>query len=172
MNDYGNSEPYPEDDENRIRIIEAAQRRVSVPGTILQWFGLISVFLTVIVLATAVAAPDVLFKWQYDMQADMMNKQPPQNRQPMPPYEEFVKTQQMWNVASGVLQLIGGVFIFIGGAKMKTLHGYGFGIASAILAIIPCNICCCIGAVFGIWALVVLLNSDVKLAFTKVAAGE
>jgi hypothetical protein len=172
MNDYGTGEQFPEEDDNRIRLIEAAQGRVSVPGTILQWFGLVSVFLTVISLAMMVAAPDVMFKWQYDMQVDMMNKQPAEKRQALPPYEDFVKSQQILNGGFGVLSLIGGIVIFIGGAKMKSLHGYGLGIASAILAIIPCNACCCIGAPFGIWALVVLLNADVKLAFSKVAAGD
>jgi hypothetical protein len=43
-------------------------------------------------------------------------------------------------------------------------------VTGSILSIIPCtNSCCCIGTPLGIWALVVLLNSDVKLAFSRSA---
>jgi hypothetical protein len=165
MTDYGDSPS--SGDDNDSRWYEAARERVRTPGTILQWFGLISVFLTVIGLVLVVAAPKLAFKGLYDLQADLNKNQPAQNQQPLPPFDEWVKTQQLTNGVAGVLQLVGSVLIFLGGAKMKALQSYGLALAGSILAIIPCNACCCIGAPFGIWALVVLLNADVKLAFTR-----
>ena len=169
MNDYGAGERYPDEFGDRDDWYEMARARVRTPGTILQWFGLISVFLTVISLAVMLINPDAMFRWQYDFQADLNAKQPPENRQPMPPYEEFVKSQTMINVPAGILQLIGSVIIFYGGSQMKQLRGYGWAIAASVLSIIPCNCCCCLGAPFGIWSLAVLMNSDVKLAFSRAA---
>jgi hypothetical protein len=56
--------------------------------------------------------------------------------------------------------------IFFGAMKMKKLESYGLAMTAAILSLIPClSICCILGIPFGIWALVVLLNADVKAAF-------
>jgi ABC-type proline/glycine betaine transport system permease subunit len=50
---------------------------------------------------------------------------------------------------------------------MRQLKGRGLAIAGAILAMIPLFTCCCcvIGLPVGIWALVVLMNAEVKAAF-------
>lgn len=83
--------------------------------------------------------------------------------------------QQMLNMTSGVSGLFGaviglviaGVMIF-GAMKMRNLQLWGFSLAAAILAIIPCFGCCClIGMPIGIWATVILFDADVKAAFTN-----
>jgi hypothetical protein len=53
------------------------------------------------------------------------------------------------------------------GLQMRQLKGRGLAIAGAILAMIPCftGCCCVIGLPVGIWALVVLMNAEVKAAF-------
>jgi hypothetical protein len=49
---------------------------------------------------------------------------------------------------------------------MMKLRNRSLAIAASILAIVPCcDICCPIGIPVGIWALVVLLNDEVKRAF-------
>lgn len=56
--------------------------------------------------------------------------------------------------------------VLFAGLKMKNLESYGISMAGAIVAIIPClSPCCIVGIPFGIWALVVLLNDEVKTAF-------
>lgn len=55
--------------------------------------------------------------------------------------------------------------IFFGALKMKDLQSYGLAMTAAILSLVPCFSICCLGIPFGIWALVVLLNKDVKNAF-------
>jgi hypothetical protein len=57
--------------------------------------------------------------------------------------------------------------IFLGAFKMKHLESYGFAVAAAILAAIPClsSPCFALGMPFGIWALVVLMRQDVADAF-------
>ncbi|MCK5379669.1 MAG: hypothetical protein KAJ78_09700 [Acidobacteria bacterium] len=70
-----------------------------------------------------------------------------------------------FTVVMGVFTLVGAALIFYGAMKMKDLQGYGLAMTAAILSLIPCFSICCIGIPFGIWALVVLLNQDVKSAF-------
>ena len=160
MNDYG---------DDRGRWFQAARQRVQAPGLLLQIFGIISLFLSVLNLALLVAAPEVALKGWYDAMANMQKNQP--GAQPLPPFEDWVKSQRMIMIITGVLQLAGSVVMFLGGTKMKQLQGYGLAMAGSIMATIPLctNQCCCISLPFGIWALAVLLNPDVKLAFTRSA---
>jgi hypothetical protein len=61
--------------------------------------------------------------------------------------------------------LIGGLILF-GAMKMRQLSNWGLSLAATILAMIPClSPCCCLGLPIGIWALVVLLDNNVKLSF-------
>lgn len=166
MNDYGASDRYPEGNEGPESWFEMARQRVQTPGSLLKWFGIISLSVAVLSLIVVMVDPDTLFKRLYDFQADMIKKNP-QNQQKLPPYEEFVKTQTTQSLISNIVSMVASFFIIFGGMKMKQLQGYGMAIAGSILAILPCNCCCCIGAIPGIWALVVLLNSDVKLAFVR-----
>ena len=69
-------------------------------------------------------------------------------------------------VFSAVWMVFGGVVIF-GALKMKALQSYGLAMTAAIVAMLPCTSgwCCLLGLPLGIWALVVLMNNDVKAAF-------
>ena len=57
--------------------------------------------------------------------------------------------------------------IAVGAFKMMKLESYGFAVAAAILSIIPClsSPCFVLGVPFGIWALFVLMDADVKAGF-------
>lgn len=56
-------------------------------------------------------------------------------------------------------------FVLAGARKMKNLESYGMAMAAAIVAMLPCSGCCLLGLPFGIWALIVLADADVKAAF-------
>jgi hypothetical protein len=60
--------------------------------------------------------------------------------------------------------------IIVGANKMRNLDSYGLAVAAAILSVIPCisSPCIVLGMPFGIWALVVLMNDDVRNAFSDV----
>lgn len=58
-----------------------------------------------------------------------------------------------------------GVFVIIAGLQMRKLKGHGLALAAAIKTVTPCLSCCCYGLPIGIWALVVLLNAEVRAAF-------
>ncbi|HZT82465.1 MAG TPA: hypothetical protein VFA26_19710 [Gemmataceae bacterium] len=68
-------------------------------------------------------------------------------------------------VARGGVGIVLGALITIGAVRMKRLESHGWGLASAILALIPCTPCCLLGLPVGIWALVALNRPEVKDAF-------
>lgn len=77
--------------------------------------------------------------------------------------------QMMGGTFGLVINFIGIVMaavIFMGASKMRKLESYGLAMAVSIIAMIPCiSPCCLIGLPIGIWALVVLLDPNVKAAF-------
>jgi hypothetical protein len=56
-------------------------------------------------------------------------------------------------------------FVLLGAIKMFRLQSFGIALASAIIAMLPCQCCCVLGLPFGIWALVVLNKPEVKSQF-------
>ena len=78
----------------------------------------------------------------------------------------FIEANAGFSIGRGLLELAMSILVFIGALKMKRLESYSFSMASAILALIPCTSpCCLLGIPFGIWALVVLSDGNVKMAF-------
>ena len=68
--------------------------------------------------------------------------------------------------APSILAVVVSAVVLFGALKMMRLQNYGWAMAAAILAVIPClSPCCCLGIPFGIWALVVLSKPEVKAAF-------
>lgn len=65
------------------------------------------------------------------------------------------------------LNVLGAAVILLGGVQLLRLRGRGLGIASSVLAMIPCfsSCACVLGIPIGIWALVTLGRADVKAAF-------
>jgi hypothetical protein len=72
-------------------------------------------------------------------------------------------------VGLGLVNILGSVLMILAGIKMRALRAYTLSVFAAVLSAIPCvsvSSCpCVLGLVAGIWALVVLLNADVKAAF-------
>jgi hypothetical protein len=65
--------------------------------------------------------------------------------------------------------LVCSIVAFYGALKMRSLESYSLAMTSAILSIIPCisSACCILGLPFGIWALVVISNREVRDAFKR-----
>ncbi len=63
-------------------------------------------------------------------------------------------------------QLAMAAIVFVGTGHMRQLRNYGFAVAAAIIACIPCiGPCFVLSIPFGIWALVVLFDPAVRAAF-------
>ena len=80
-------------------------------------------------------------------------------------FMQIFNAMQGGGIFMNIINIAVSGFIFYGGLQMKDLKGYGLSMGAAIVAIIPCFACCCIGLPAGIWALVVLMRDDVKAAF-------
>lgn len=82
--------------------------------------------------------------------------------------QEFIERNLSGPQGAGlnvVALLVSGVMLY-GGWQMKNLEQWGFALAAAILAAIPCmSPCCCLSTPVGIWALVVLNNPAIKSSF-------
>ena len=71
-------------------------------------------------------------------------------------------------MVGNVLPLVMNLVIIIGAVHMMRLKSYSSAMTAAVLAVIPlCSPCVVLGIPFGIWALVVLSNADVKAAFRE-----
>lgn len=71
-------------------------------------------------------------------------------------------------IVISVLMAVAAVLIIVGGVKMMNMSSYPLAVIAAILSMVPCVTClgCCgLGQAVGIWALVVLLNEDVRSGF-------
>jgi hypothetical protein len=65
-----------------------------------------------------------------------------------------------------LLTLLLGIVTLLAGVKMLQRRAYGLVMTGVILGMIPClSGCCCIGLPFGIWALIVLSNPEVRNSF-------
>ncbi len=70
--------------------------------------------------------------------------------------------------SEGVLGLVSAILAIIAGVRMLSLKSYGFAVFASVLVAIPCiscSGCCGVGEGIGIWALVILMNEEVKAAF-------
>jgi hypothetical protein len=89
----------------------------------------------------------------------------------MPPEaERFLKTYlttlEPLSLPLNLLTLLLGIVTLLAGVKMLQRRAYGLVMTGVILGMIPClSGCCCIGLPFGIWALIVLSNPEVRNSF-------
>jgi hypothetical protein len=136
------------DEGDRGGLVESARAQVAGPGTALA----VTAWLTIVlgVLGIAIGA------------AGMAGAVPPRNRDPNQPVESVIQGLMIvgWNA-----------MVLFGVNQMKDLRSRGWGIAAAVMSIIPCCSCCILGIPFGIWALIVLNRSDVIDGYRAAARG-
>jgi hypothetical protein len=65
----------------------------------------------------------------------------------------------------GVVSLALSGLVTYAGWQMRQLRGWTLSMAGAIIAMLPCSGCCLLGLPIGIWAVVVLIDQEVKRAF-------
>ena len=71
-------------------------------------------------------------------------------------------------VVFGVIGIIVGGVVIFGATKMMKLENHALAMTAAVIAMVPCiSPCCILGLPFGIWALTVLNDANVKAAFSK-----
>ncbi len=70
------------------------------------------------------------------------------------------------SLVTGLLGVASGGVVIAGAMSMMSLRRYPLAVAASVLAMLPLvSPCCFLGLPFGIWSLVVLLQSDVRAGF-------
>lgn len=70
-----------------------------------------------------------------------------------------------------IIGLLISAFVTYAGLQMRGLRSWSVGMTGAILAMLPCGPCCVLGLPMGIWAILVLIDEEVKRAFGGGAPG-
>jgi hypothetical protein len=148
----------------------SAASRTSVPGILLLIVGVVNLL-----------ASFGLFVYMFfflsvpveELERQMENN-PQQRKQLEDLKKEGYTIQQIKNMGatmlgvSGGLTLLAALLTLLGGICLYSHRGYALAVIGAILAAIPClspSGCCLLGNIVGVWAVVVLMNPDVKAAF-------
>lgn len=158
------------DDAPRRRVdLEAARRKVALPAIFLILFGTVGFVLGLAILVGSVAAPDAIMNAYVDAFQPIIEGQPPskQRDEQLEQMAQLRKTRMDTPLnlgLSAVSTALAGIMA-LGGLRMKGLKSYGLALTASIAALLPCSGCLCFALPFGLWALIVLLNGDVKSAF-------
>ena len=80
--------------------------------------------------------------------------------------KSYLLAMEPFNLPLNLLALILSVLTLMAGIKMLHRRSYGLVMAGVIVGMLPClSGCCCTGLPFGIWALIVLSNPEVRKSF-------
>jgi hypothetical protein len=153
---------------------KAARDRVQLSAIFLIIVGVLNLLLSLAQVYQAVnvalKTAEQAFKEQ-EQQAEAFEKIVPGMKKAMMEGQTPEGLRQRNIITNGIVggvQFLAAVLSILGGARMLKLRSYGLCVIGAIAAAIPlistCA-CCGLGEIVGIWALVVLLNSDVRAAF-------
>jgi hypothetical protein len=150
-----------------------AADRANLPGTFLLIVGALNIIGSLYLLYNGVQV--MMLTPEQRQQAEQELQENPEQRERLKELEkQGFSLEKLFNMISGFgltwggLALVAGIVTLIGGLQMRSLHSYGLAVTAAVLAIIPCLSpagCFGLGEAIGIWALIVLMNSDVKSAF-------
>jgi hypothetical protein len=150
-------------------VVERARAKVATPGLLLILTGLVALLLEVGLLVLIFTAPTAF----YDFMVDFTKKNVPPGEQQQKQLDDLkaqeaqMRFDSPLNIGSAVLGLLVNLATVVGGIKMRSLSGYPLAMVGAVAGIIPLGGCCCLTLPVGIWALVVLMNEDVKTAFAR-----
>ncbi len=139
--------------------------KVSGPAIGLIVVGVLGVLLTVPNFFLGLIDPSV-----FD---ELQSKMPPELRDQFDVTEVLASATSSLSLAWNVLMFVSHLFVVWAGIRMLSLKSWTAAIVASSLMMITClfQCCCCpIGVGIGIWALIVLLDPNVKQAFEANAA--
>ncbi len=144
---------------------QAARGMVVAPGIILIVIGIFNLFSGVSGLFMGFAVNAVSAE---DLEVQM-RKQNPKQVEDLKKAGFTVRDVQVWEswgfMITGVVSFVLALIIIAGGACMLGLKAWPLAVLAALLALISPGGCCIFGMGAGIWALVVLFNSDVRAGY-------
>jgi hypothetical protein len=152
----------PRDDEEAIRVAKSA---VVVPAIGLICLGALTVFFAIIGFIQLQGLPGKFDEMIKQVQADP--NIPAQQKQQQ--VEIWTKIRDFLVDYGAILygiSLLGGLIMLVGGIRFRSLNNPGLVVIGALASMFPfTSWCCFLGLVFGIWALIALMNPTVKAGF-------
>ncbi|MEE9392668.1 MAG: hypothetical protein V3W41_09205 [Planctomycetota bacterium] len=142
----------------------AARNHVSTPAIGMIFTGALSIFVMVCFSIVVTTNPDGYVDfvqglgWANPDEVDLEEEALMKERL----REAVSDGPRLWTLA---ISIIGSLIAIAGGICMKRLKARKFAICAGIVAMIPVFVPCCIGIVFGGWAIMVLLRDDVASVF-------
>ncbi len=85
---------------------------------------------------------------------------------------EGLKEVSFLSLVIALFSLVSGIVLLLGASRMFDLQSWPVTVVAAVVAIVPCAVGFVISFPFGIWALIVLLRRDVRIAFADWEARE
>jgi hypothetical protein len=156
--------------EDAGRSVDAVRRRVQLPAIFLIVVTVLN-FLYVIYQGVNVAfVASTPAKELKEAQVKVFKDLSPQFSQ----YITQTSAEDLWTQSLVIgcvivaVHLLCSLLILLGSIQMLRFRSYGLAVTASILAAIPCitcSACCGVGEGIGIWALVVLMNPEVRAAF-------
>lgn len=135
-----------------------AAERIAAPANALLAVGILNVILHLVVIGLYTF---VLIQFLEFKPLHVQNLKPPPGQDPTPMYLGCGMV-----IAASLFGLAMDVILLIGVRKMRKLDSYLFAVIASIIAMIPCiSPCCLLGLPFGIWALLTLNDSSIRMAF-------
>ncbi len=161
-------EPEPYDTDHA-----AAAQRTKLPGIFLIVIGVLNILAACYFLLLPGFQirniPPAEFERAKEQMTDVQKRQLEELQKQGWTLEELMSLMSRLFLGWGAVVVVAGLVTIFGGFQMMQHRAYGLAVAAAVLAAIPFLSlagCCLLGIGIGIWALVVLFNSDVKATFS------
>lgn len=151
---------------------QVAQERAQLPAIFLIVVGVLNLLWALYMVFSAFAAGMMTqeqYEAQQQAQQEMLAKIFPNLDMTEQKAATLTKTQT--TAIAGVwagLALLCALLTLMAGIEMRALRYYGLAVIGSLAACLPCLSCmgCCgVGEIVGIWALIVLLNPEVRAGF-------
>jgi hypothetical protein len=148
--------------------LNAARERVQVPAVFLIIVGVLNLFVA-LALGGIGSGAHAMRAQQLD---DEMGRRHPEMWEGMKKQGYDAENMRSYAMrvyfATAAVTGLAGLLIILGAARMLVLRSYPLAVFAAILSAIPCISpagCCMMGEAAGVWALFVLLDTEVSAAF-------
>jgi hypothetical protein len=165
----------PPDQPYGLDVTRSARERCDLPGIFLIVVGTLNLLMALFTVFRGLQV-SMMPTTELELQLRQAQEMFPAlfQGQAMPSAEDL-KGQLVGSfVGGGIVEVLAALVTIVGGAKMRQLKAHALAVVGSVLALLPCvscSACCGLGEVVGIWALVVLLNPEVRAAFEGIPPG-
>jgi hypothetical protein len=133
----------------------AVDEKIKVPAIGIITTGALGALLSLVGVVTALSGSN--------MNTELPPGWPPETAALL---KSYLSAMEPFNLPLNLLALILSSLTLVAGIKMLHRRSYGLVMAGVIIGMLPClSGCCCTGLPFGIWALIVLSNPEVRKSF-------